>query len=982
MTPSTETLRTYVTQIVERSGAASASVYVPTPWAADANTAILLHVGTGARLPELESLEAAAAFARTAGSQLPPASPDGARVTVVPGRALDTLLVPIPSINTLWQRAAVSREAARGDLSLSRRQSDRATNAAVAGWIGLTFERAPQDVPLAWTDVLELAGLLAATYVSLYSVLTDPLTGLPGRAELDALLRTELERARTLQQPYALVLINPAGLAVVNERHGRRGGDTVVREVVLRLHQLLRRSDAVMRYGSAVFALSLNDVASDAAVVVAEKLRRQIAESLFLDGTVQVACNVGIATYEPGRDEPIEPFELIRRADQAIAKAKESLGSRVYLWRRTEVEAVSNLDRLLGIFTGNTEKDYRNMGVLWHALEAMTSHRGTDDLARGVVDKLFGLLSPTRVAIVESQGPDLRLVAGLHRDELVRETAHAMATDDITGHEWALARRACETRQPCQERMDVDATPTVDGRTHLGVAIPMVSGDACLGALVITGLDDLLRLDPSDLPFLAGFAAQLAVAWDRERLADHERAREAQERLKLKTELQDLRSALQQAKLVFRSPAMSSLLSTTRRVAGTDTTVLITGESGTGKELLAQTLHQLSSRRHKPLVIVDCGAIPSTLIESELFGRERGAFTGAQQRSVGRLAQADGGTVFLDEIGELPLEVQAKLLRFVQEKQLTMVGGTKSQRVDVRIVAATNRLLEQEVRDGRFREDLFYRLNVVRLRIAPLRERPEDVLYLAQHFLEVFRVQYQKPLQGLTADAERALTTYAWPGNVRELQNRMLQAVVLAEHDRISTDDLRLPEEPRAMTVAVPATAPPQPGAPAGSAAVTRADEPAADFASAWLQLGRLFEREVALAARESSGYLLPLGKWLAHDLVLEAYQEAHQVIARAALLTGLPETTFARRLRQAQSDAAVSRRSDSWPEIRDALATVLRAVSRPASCQCLLDEVEQRLLSAVVAHVPADKSARAAQLLGMSVPTYRRRLAELPLAS
>jgi diguanylate cyclase (GGDEF)-like protein len=981
MTPSTETLRTFVTQIVERSGAEAASVYVPTPWA-DANAAILLHVGSGARPPELESLEAAAAFARTSVGQLPHASSNGACISVVPGRAPHTMLVPIPLINTLWQRASVTRETTRGDFSLGRRQSDRSTSATVAGWIGLTFEHTPLDVPLAWADVLELAGLLAATYVSLYSVLTDPLTGLPGRAELDALLRTELERARTLRQPYALVLINPAGLDAVNERHGRRGGDTVVREVVLRLHQLLRRSDAVMRYGSAVFALSLNDVASDAAVVVGEKLRRHIAESIFLDGTVQIACNVGIATYEPGQDEPIEPFELIRRADQAIAEAKKSLGSRVYLWRRTELEAVSNLDRLLGIFTGNTEKDYRNMGLLWHALEAMTSNRGTEGLARGVVDKLFGLLSPSRVAIVESHGPDLRLAAGLYRDELVRNTAHLMATHDITAQEWALARRACETLQSCQERMDVDATPTVEGRTHLGVAIPMVSGDACLGSLVISGPEDLLRLDPSDLPFLAGFAAQLAVAWDRERLADHERAREAHERLKLKTELQDLRSAMQQAKMVSRSPAMSSLLSTTRRVACTDTTVLITGESGTGKELLAQTLHQLSSRRHRPLVIVDCGAIPSTLIESELFGRERGAFTGALQRSLGRLAQADGGTVFLDEIGELPLEVQAKLLRFVQEKQLTMVGGTKSQRVDVRIVAATNRLLEQEVRDGRFREDLFYRLNVVRLRIPSLRERPEDVLYLAQHFLEVFRVQYQKPLQGLTADAERSLTTYPWPGNVRELQNRMLQAVVLAEHDRISTDDLRLPEEERVTSGALSVSAAPQPGAPADSPAAGRADEPATDFASAWSRLGRLLDREVALAARESSGYLLPLGKWLAHDLVLEAYQEAHQVIARAALLTGLPETTFARRLRQAQSDAAVSRRSDSWPDVRDALAAVLRAVNRPASCQCLLDDVEQRLLSSVLAHVPSDKSTRAAQLLGMSVPTYRRRLADLPIAS
>ena len=172
--------------------------------------------------------------------------------------------------------------------------------------------------------------------------------------------------------------------------------------------------------------------------------------------------------------------------------------------------------------------------------------------------------------------------------------------------------------------------------------------------------------------------------------------------------------------------------------------MLVTGESGTGKEMLAHALHSLSPRHAKPLAIVDCGAIPASLMDSELFGRERGAFTGAERRSAGRLAQADGGTVFLDEIGELPLEVQAKLLRFVQERTVTLVGGTTVQTIDVRIIAATNRDLEEDVRAGRFREDLFHRLNVVRLRMPPLRERRDDILLLARHFLDVFAMQYQQ----------------------------------------------------------------------------------------------------------------------------------------------------------------------------------------------------------------------------------------------
>ena len=179
---------------------------------------------------------------------------------------------------------------------------------------------------------------------------------------------------------------------------------------------------------------------------------------------------------------------------------------------------------------------------------------------------------------------------------------------------------------------------------------------------------------------------------------------------------------------------------TAHRVADTDATVLITGESGTGKEMFAQTIHQMSNRRSRPFVIVDCGAIPATLIESELFGHERGAFTGAQTRSLGRLAQADGVLILLDEIGELPLDMQSKLLRFVQEKQFTMVGSPVARHVDVRVLAATNRDLQREVSSGRFRGDLYHRLNVIPL-LSPLRERPEDVLELARHFLDNFAPQ-------------------------------------------------------------------------------------------------------------------------------------------------------------------------------------------------------------------------------------------------
>ncbi len=258
--------------------------------------------------------------------------------------------------------------------------------------------------------------------------------------------------------------------------------------------------------------------------------------------------------------------------------------------------------------------------------------------------------------------------------------------------------------------------------------------------------------------------------------------------------------------MLGRSPVMRELFESLRRVAATDTTVLITGETGTGKELIACSVHEASHRRGRPLVRVNCAAIPGTLMESEFFGHERGAFTGATARREGRFALADGGTLFLDEIGELPLDLQAKLLRVLQEGEFEPLGSTHTRQVDVRVVAATNRDLAALVREGRFREDLFYRLNVFPLRVPPLRERDTDIALLARAFVERFARRMGRRLDPLHADDARRLQEYAWPGNVRELQNVIERAIILAPGSRL---ELR-----RAM----PETAAPMPTAPAEAA--------------------------------------------------------------------------------------------------------------------------------------------------------------------
>jgi len=244
--------------------------------------------------------------------------------------------------------------------------------------------------------------------------------------------------------------------------------------------------------------------------------------------------------------------------------------------------------------------------------------------------------------------------------------------------------------------------------------------------------------------------------------------------------------------IIGDGPVMRRIFDTVRRVARTDVTVLISGESGTGKELVARSIHTKSPRRHRPFVAINCGAIPENLVESELFGHEKGSFTGAHAQRKGRLEMADGGTVFLDEIGELSTPVQVKLLRVLQERQLERVGGREVLPLDVRVLAATNQDLRRAIQEGRFREDLYYRLAVVRMEIPPLRQRLEDMRALAARFLERFSSEYKLRPRPFSAEALTAMHLYTWPGNIRELENRIKRAVIMAEGRRITAADLEL----------------------------------------------------------------------------------------------------------------------------------------------------------------------------------------------
>jgi two-component system NtrC family response regulator len=247
--------------------------------------------------------------------------------------------------------------------------------------------------------------------------------------------------------------------------------------------------------------------------------------------------------------------------------------------------------------------------------------------------------------------------------------------------------------------------------------------------------------------------------------------------------------------LIASSPEMMKVCRTVEKLAPTDVSTLILGESGTGKEVLVKALHNLSDRSDKRLVAINCAAIPEALLESELFGYEKGAFTGAAKTTPGKIEVAHGGMLFLDEVGDLPHPLQAKLLRFLQERVIERIGGRSEIPVDVRVVCATHRDLPELIQAGEFREDLYYRINETTIRVPPLRERQGDNLLLARAFLERFATQFKRPVKGFMPQAIEAIERYAWPGNVRELENRVKRAVIMAEGTQVSLEDLELPEQ-------------------------------------------------------------------------------------------------------------------------------------------------------------------------------------------
>jgi transcriptional regulator with GAF, ATPase, and Fis domain len=354
----------------------------------------------------------------------------------------------------------------------------------------------------------------------------------------------------------------------------------------------------------------------------------------------------------------------------------------------------------------------------------------------------------------------------------------------------SILRRVIETRQPL---IVSDAlSDTLFGRSESVMNLqlasvmcaPLLARGELLG-IIYLGNDDVRGLfTEATLDVLTVFAAQASLLIQNAMLLDQ-----------LRTDRDQLEEQLHEktfGDLVGTSPSLVEVFNKVKKVATTDISVLITGETGTGKELIAREVHRRSARKDGPFVVVNCGAIPENLMESELFGHVRGAFTGAIATRTGKFQQANGGTLFLDEIGEMPVGLQVKLLRALQERVVNKVGEAKPERVDIRVIAATNRNLEEEIKKGTFREDLYYRLNVVNLHLPPLRARGDDVILLAKFLLSKLAAELNPKVKGFTPNALIAIRKYDWPGNVRQLENRIKKAVVLCDKTLVGPEDLDL----------------------------------------------------------------------------------------------------------------------------------------------------------------------------------------------
>ena len=432
---------------------------------------------------------------------------------------------------------------------------------------------------------------------------------------------------------------------------------------------------------------------------------------------------------------------------------------------------------------------------LYEFSERLIHQRDLGELLDALMDAVIEITNADKgfLILLEGETLDVKVARNLNREHIA---------DAVTQLSDSIIAKVVRSRKPVivsdalRDDEFSSSKSVMQLKVNSVICVPLLDRGRLLG-LIYVGNDSIRDLFQQDtMRVLTVFASQASLIVANALLMNELRV----DNKRLNERLEQYRFG----EIVGTSPPMQQVFRKVEKIAATDISVMITGETGTGKELIAREIHNRSPRTGKPFITINCGAIPENLLESELFGHVKGAFTGAVANKLGKFQAADGGTLFLDEIGEMPVELQVKLLRAIQEKVVFRVGDTRAETVDIRILAATNRELEKEIAGGRFREDLYYRLNVVNVELPPLRARGEDVLVIARYLLSRYSREYDSKVKGLSPNAAVGIRKHNWPGNIRELENRIKKAIVLCESSVIGPDDLGLTADvlPQILTLA------------------------------------------------------------------------------------------------------------------------------------------------------------------------------------
>lgn len=854
--------------------------------------------------------------------------------------------------------------------------------------------------------LLHTGNLLLQVVSEHQQLISDPLTKLNARTQL-------LQKMNGLADEHTVVLclIHCCEFQQVNKKQGQKVGDILLNQIATQITSCTRDGDTISRLGGALFAVSCATNSTKEAEVLGNKLQQYLHQQPYLiehsetDMPLRLTFKVGVAVVEfdePSNTDIDKATVIMNRAEQALLAAQSNDMTSVVVWQAAKFSInAEQFNYLGGIFTSDTMTNYRNMLLLWDISSIIADEFDFEKLVHHVIQRLANTFDFNTAGLWRAPSKDKTAKSLCFT---VDENASVNAIDTST----VFANKTLE--QQISLAIDTKKQQDLIFSDDTFWVLPLeINTDDCF---FIIGESSRFVLTHDTKVLIQGFVRQIGKALRRSHLEEELNKRLESQNARLEYELKELKGGLASSALVYKSPVMQSIMKQTQRAASADTTVLITGESGTGKEKLINAIHTLGPRHDKPLIIVDCGSIPETLIESELFGYIKGAFTGAQKASTGKIQEADGGILVLDEIGELPLPMQPKLLRFVQEKHFTPVGGTKVIDVNVKIVAVTNRDLSLEVERGRFRKDLYYRLNVVTLNNPPLRERGDDLALLAQHFLNKFSKQFDTDKKYLSSDTLVQMQAYSWPGNVRELENKLMQATLLSENQEISMLELNL--EPDAAsnaaidtieliddnelnitqdsanptTMATEAAMPLRsvnPAAPFENGADQAAQAAQAnivnfetanishqqaavvnDFYTSLQASALAFLNEIRM---QPSFMHCSLGNMVEDELLVMAYQACDGNMRDVATRMQLPTSTARRRVNKILLNlhSQPNEKPRSWNDIRECIQPVASGAIMVPNC---LDSIKQVLLAAIIQSQPENMS-KAAALLGVSEPTF-----------